>query len=121
MRRNCASGTASVSRCAHFQVPYTAPAIETRKSSAISSGETRGFGFISGRAIVCVRVAGIAPVGGVRAAVAVAPVIAGLRVVGVVLGLDPVTAGRAVPDRVADVDIVASVSRLNARSRADWN
>src|SRR5687768_4959637 len=78
-------------------------------------GETRRFGFIAGRAVVGGRAA-VMPVAEVRAAAGGA--VAAVRIVGVVFAD---ATGRAELESVAELDIVDSVSRLKARSRADWN
>src|SRR6185369_17518830 len=94
-----------------------APAMATTKRSASSSGETRGFGLVNevrGRAVVgCAFVAGIDSVE-----------VSGLCAVGVevlTVGETPLTFCCGTPPAsVAGIDIDDIVSRLKARSRADW-
>src|ERR1044072_4901829 len=110
MRRNDGSTGVPLARCAHIHPPYAAPAMATRKSSASNAGEVRCFGFVSGRAGcrtvgACARVVEV----GTAVTAACAPVETGWAPGDI----------RAAFGSVCDDDIVDSISRLKARSRAD--
>src|SRR3954452_18653856 len=120
MRWKTTSGGASsfIRVVAKYQPPHAAPAMATMKSSVSRNGETRrGFGTL----IVAVRAAvrtvpGIAEVAGRMAVAEVRRAGSGcIRIV-----VDCAAEGLGTLEKVPGDETEAIVSRLKARSRADW-